>query len=421
MQQISWKCFRLVTLLCIILFLCSCHRVGSAKVAVETKEILYNYSGLNEIDTLINNAITNNAFSGAVVSVVHGDTVIYEKAYGYKQVKPKKKRMNVETMFDIASISKCVSTLTAIMQLVENDKIQLDDPVKKYLPDFAPWFSTSGKIDITIRQLLMHTSGLSAGLSMSTVISLEKSWGGSNTIKFVDYISKEAKRNFRPGSSVLYSCLNYIVLQGIVEKVTGQRLCDYAQKNIFDVLDMKHTMYFTSENDVSGYDIASTEVQANGEALNGRVHDPLARILNGGNSGNAGVFTNVQDLARFSLVIMNNGQDKSSGRRILKETTVHEITMPTALNQTKSRVLGWEYNSSYVGKLNTHNCICHTGYTGTSIVIDMDTKTAIILLTNRVHPKDKRENMKLLAQVRKKLSNIVADKLKLLKNTDFTH
>lgn len=410
MQQISWKCIWAVPLLCITIFLCSCHRVEAAKVTKAKKVAAKSYGGFKEVDTLINNAIASSVFPGAVVAIVHDDSIIYKKAYGYRQVKPKRERMTVETMFDVASMSKCVSTATAIMQLAENHKLQIDDPVKKYLPDFAPWTSASGKVDITIRQLLTHTSGLSAGLATSTAVSLEKSWGGSSVTKCVEYISKKTKRNFCPGSSVLYSCLNYIALQGIVEKITGQRLCDYARKNIFEALGMSHTLYFTGNHDASAYNIASTTVQASGEALNGRVHDPLARILNGGNSGNAGVFTNAEDLARFSMAIMNGGLDRKSGHRILKESTVREMTTLSAKNQTNKRVLGWEYNSTIAGKLNAHHCICHTGYTGTSIVIDLDARAAVILLTNRVHPSDKREDMKRLAQVRKNLSNIVAAK-----------
>lgn len=122
-------------------------------------------------------------------------------------LEPKKEKMTCETLFDVASMTKCVATAPVIMRLIEGGYIKLDDPVKKYIKDFKPWSNGSESVDITIKQLLTHSSGLDAGLSMNTVNKLRSAWGKYDTKKFLSYIATKTKRNFRPGTSRLYSCL----------------------------------------------------------------------------------------------------------------------------------------------------------------------------------------------------------------------
>ena len=356
-----------------------------------------------KIDNLINKGIEEKIYPGAVVLVAKGHDILYKKAFGYSQVTPKKRRMTTETLFDVASMTKCVCTAPAIMKLLEENRISLHDPVKKYIPSFKPWNDGKSVVDITIQQLLTHSSGLSAGISSSEITRLRKQWKGYNSSKLVSYIATKTTRNYRPGTRRLYSCINYVVLQAIIEKVSGKRLSDYAQTNLFKPLAMSNTRFFPEgDNITNNINIATTTV-INGYALKGQVHDPLARLLNGGVSGNAGLFTTAGDLAKFSFFILYGKEG------VLKKQTIKRmITIPSSERKTVGRALGWEVNSSYVGGLRKDYCICHTGYTGTSIVIDLDAQTTIILLTNRVHPKDSSIHKKRLMSIRKQLSDIIA-------------
>lgn len=357
------------------------------------------------IDTLILSSINKDVFPGAVVSVVQGNEIIYLKAFGNRSLVPDTLPMTENTVFDIASLSKCIGTTPAVMQLIEKGEMSLNDKVNKYIPDFKPWISNGDTVDITILHLLTHSSGLDSYIS--NIKACAKRFDGHPEL-LIDKIATESKRNFKPGTKFLYSCLNFIILQNIVEKITGERLCDYVQKNIFDVLQMKNSCYFTTNDTIpADWIIAPTEVMPDGNPLLGRVHDPLARILKNGNSGNAGIFSTAKDLSLFCMAIMNEGTYED--HQILKAETVDMmVNKPFENDSVIGRALGWDVSSSHshiIGdKLSQHCCICHTGYAGTSIVMDLDARVAIILLTNRVHPKDTGS----LKYTRKELSNIVS-------------
>ena len=206
----------------------------------------------------------------------------------------------------------------------------------------------------------------------------------------------------------MYSCLNFVTLQNILQRVTGERLCDYAQREVFDRLGMKHTCYLPEETrpDLLPL-IAPTTVQADGLPLLGRVHDPLARRLNGGNSGNAGVFSDAEDLSVIAAAILGGGE--VCGRRVLKPETVRLMaTVPEENDPSVGRALGWDVSSSHSspnGHLTTPGrTLCHTGYTGPSMVIDLDAGFAVVLLANRVHPEDDGS----LKEMRAAVSDIVA-------------
>ena len=250
-------------------------------------------------------------------------------------------------------------------------------------------------------------------------------FGSNQPDSLMRVIAAEVDRHFRPGSDFLYSCLNFITLQHILETVTGERLCDYAESHVFAPLGLKHTCYFPLEEDLRTPArhrdllplVAPTEVQSDGSVLKGAVHDPLARLANGGNSGNAGVFSNAVDLSRICMMVMNQGiarKDKKLGfyeedTRVLSPSTVRVMTtIPPENAPSVGRALGWDVKSEHSGLrgdlFNPEKTLMHTGYTGTSLVIDLDTRTAIILLTNRVHPTDDGSVSRLRALV----SNIVA-------------
>ena len=376
---------------------------------------------LAQVDRVINDAIAAKEIPGAVLSVVRGNDIVYLKAYGNKSVVPTVEPMTTETLFDLASVSKCVGTTLAFMQLIENGYVRLTDNVDRYIPNFKPWKDPeSGEtVDITIRDLLSHSSGLTPYINADTFV---KEYGGNDPEKMEQYIATEIKRNFRPGTDFMYSCLNFVTLQRILERVTGEKLYEYAQKNVFDVLGLRHTCYFpliytpavSNSAELAGL-CAPTEVQADGKPLVAQVHDPMARMIMGGNSGNAGVFSNAEDLSVVCAAVMNGGVlvDKKGraleSTRILSPATVRLMTtIPSQNDPSVGRALGWDKKSSHSGLrgdlFNPETTIMHTGYTGTSIVIDMESKTAVILLTHRVHPQDKGG----VGRLRALVANIVA-------------
>lgn len=376
---------------------------------------------LAQVDRVINDAIAAKEIPGAVLSVVRGNDIVYLKAYGNKSVVPTVEPMTTETLFDLASVSKCVGTTLAFMQLIENGYVRLTDNVDRYIPNFKPWKDPeSGEtVDITIRDLMSHSSGLTPYINADTFV---KEYGGNDPEKMEWYIATEIKRNFRPGTDFMYSCLNFVTLQRILERVTGEKLYEYAQKHVFDVLGLRHTCYFpliytpaaSNSAELAGL-CAPTEVQADGKPLIAQVHDPMARRIMGGNSGNAGVFSNAEDLSVVCAAVMNGGVlvDKKDrpleSTRILSPLTIRLMTtIPSQNDPSVGRVLGWDKKSSHSGLrgdlFNPETTIMHTGYTGTSIVIDMESKTAVILLTHRVHPQDKGS----VGRLRALVANIVA-------------
>lgn len=368
---------------------------------------------LSRVDSVIEKSITDKDIPGAVISVVRGDKIVYLKAYGNKSVVPEMEPMMTEAVFDLASLSKCVGTTLSFMRLIERGYVRLNDDVDMYIPGFKPWVDPKTKevVDITVRDLMTHSSGLSPYISVNDYV---KEFGNDSPDNAERYIATRVRRNFRPGTDFMYSCLNFITLQRILEKVTGEKLYEYAQRNVFDVLGLSHTCYFPSEGGMAVANAeeirslcAPTEVQPDGKPLVASVHDPLARLVMSGNSGNAGLFSDARDLSLVCAAIMNHGE--INGKRILSPATVDLMnTIPEQNDPSVGRALGWDKKSSHSGPrgdlFDPDTTIEHTGYTGTSIVIDMKTKTAIVLLTNRVHPEDKGAVGRLRAQV----ANIVA-------------
>lgn len=380
-------------------------------------------AGLERCDSAIFAAIGDGQFPGAVLCVVQGDKIVYEKAYGHKRLYPNEDPMTTGTVFDLASLSKCVGTTISFLQLVEQGLVDLDATVDTYLPEFVPWTDGVDTVRITVRQLMTHTSGLQA---IAGVLELGRRKADGKPQMLRDYIMKELPRKARPGTERIYGCPNFITLQYILETVTGERLCDYAQEHVFDVLDLQHTCYFPTDQRIPKKilgTIAPTEVffregtdpqqlgrrTKYGRPLIGQVHDPTARRFNCGNSGNAGVFSTAEDLAVLCAELMAGGEWQ--GRRILKPETVEMMSLPQP--GAFGRTLGWDAQSpaaEFAGEaFRKDRTICHTGYTGTSVVIDFDRQIAVILLTNRVHPRDEGG----VGKTRRAVSDIVAEVLNI--------
>lgn len=349
---------------------------------------------LKYADEAIRKAIDEKIIPGAVLAVVRQGKMAYLKAYGNKQVYPSVEPMEVNTVFDMASCSKSISTAIATMILVERGKIRLNDKVSVYLPSFTD--------NIRVIDLLTHTSGLPA---YAPVADLKAKYGAPNPDALVGYIAT-CKRDTLPDATFKYSCLNFITLQRIIEVVSGRNLRDFAKENIFDVLGMTHTDYNPAGETLAL--CAPTERQKDGCMLKGLVHDPLARELNGGVSGNAGVFSCANDLAILVAALLNGGE--YNGRRILSPMGVQAMSHVPECRSAFGRALGWDVSSPFSsnkGDLFGPNTYGHTGYTGTSITIDPDSQTSVILLTNRVHPEDKGE----VGRLRSVVANVVASSI----------
>ncbi len=352
---------------------------------------------LANADAIINNSIKAGEVPGAVLAVVRDGKMVYLKAYGNKSVLPEVKKMDVNTVFDMASVSKSIGTTLSFMQLIEQGKVRLTDNVANYIPGFKGYIDpeTGKEIEIRVVDLLTHSSGLPP---YAPADELVKRYGSPNPAGLMEYIST-CKRDFKPTTKFQYSCLNFITLQNILQNVTGVTLAEYAKKNVFDVLGLKHTMYNPTGKTLEM--CAPTEKQKDGSVLCGKVHDPLARLMNDGNSGNAGVFSNAEDLAIIAAALMNGGS--YNGKRILGKLTVDTMTRVPEQVKSLGRSLGWDNYSPYASNngnlFHPEKTFGHTGYTGTSLIIDPTAKISVILLTNRVHPEDKGSVVRLRALV----------------------
>jgi len=340
---------------------------------------------------VIERAIAEHHIPGAVLVVGHDGAVVYRKAYGERWLEPRRERMTVDTVFDLASLTKVVVTTVAVMQLFEQGLVRMSDPVAKYLPEFAQ----NGKEDITVRQLLTHFSGLPQDLD------LKSAWEGKATAYQMAFAAAPV---MPPGSKFMYSDVNFIVLGALVERVSGQTLDAYAAAHIFAPLHMTRTCF----NPPASWraSIAPTQYDESEHMLWGVVHDPTARRM-GGVAGHAGVFSTADDLAKFAQALLDGGDG------ILSAATVAKMTQPEQPPSAPVlRGFGWDINSPYStnrGDLFPVGSFGHTGFTGTSIWIDPTTQSYVILLTNAVHPRGKGNAIAL----RSKVATAVAASLKL--------
>lgn len=356
------------------------------------------------LDDIINEAVKNKDFPGADILVARRGKVVFRKVYGDSQWIPERMSLKKSMMFDLASITKPVATATSIMILVERGKIRLWDKVKDYIPEFSVYVDEDGRTheDARLWHLLTHTSGLPPYCDAQEI---EDKYGAPCPVDIlVDHIGQLEKTN-APGTEFHYSCLGYISLARIVKIVTGQSIAEFSKENIFDPLGMNHTTYIPSDEFQTL--CVPTEV-FDGVPLIGVVHDPLAR-LQGGISGNAGLFSTADDLAIFAQMMLNGGQIGT--KRILSPLTVARMTSVFPEVKFAGRGLGWDLNSTYStngGDLFGELSYGHTGYTGTSIWIDPETQTFVIFLTNRVHPDDSGA----IVSIRSQVANIVASSIR---------
>lgn len=322
-------------------------------------------------------------FSGAVGLLAHHGVIVdryavggalrYADAAGTELPADQQVPMRNDTIFDMASISKLFTSIT-VLQLVERGRLTVDTPVSRFFPEFA----TGDKAAVTVRMLLTHTSGFDA----DPVPSL---WAGYPDIPSRREAVLASPLKNKPGTTYLYSDINLLTLGFLVEKLTGQPLDQVVRERITAPLGMTDTGYNPPASKLAR--IAATEFETNPPRglVRGVVHDENAWAL-GGVAGHAGVFSTAGDMAVLAQAILNGGSYR--GHRILREETVRE--MLTNYNQQfpdDAHGLGFELDQPwYMGALASPVTAGHTGFTGTTLVIDPESRSFAILLTNRVHP-----------------------------------
>ncbi len=343
---------------------------------------------LAALDTAIGDAITAKKLPGGVLWLEHNGAT-HRKVYGHRALTPAPEPTTEDTIYDAASLTKVVATTTALMQLVERGKLDLDAPVARYLPAFA----ANGKNVITIRHLMTHMSGLRAGIPATPA------WTGYEAA--IQLACAESLRH-APDSAFLYSDINYIVLGEVVRLVSGQRLNDYVAKEVFAPLKMNDTGYLPPASKLAR--VAPTEL-VEGKMIHGVVHDPTARRM-GGVAGHAGLFTTTADLARFARMLLNAGE--LEGVRVLGAASVAEMTR-VQNDGSDRRGLGWDIDSRYSGPRGrwfpAGASYGHTGWTGTSLWVDPATSSFMIFFSNRVHPDGKGD----VTPLRREIATIAAE------------
>jgi serine-type D-Ala-D-Ala carboxypeptidase len=337
-----------------------------------------NSKQFSDVDTLVNNAIYNKAFPSAVVLVWKDGNTIYEKSFGNFTYDKNSPKVTTNTIYDIASLSKVVATTTAAMLCVDRNLFSLDDKVVKYIPQFG----VNGKEVITIKNLLIHNSGLVAWKKF-----YEKNLTSEEVLKEI----YESELDYKTGEKTVYSDLGIITLGKIIEKVTKKTLDVFCKEEIFDPLQMNSTVY--NPNDSLKKLCAPTEIDNywRMKTLQGEVHDETSALLNGV-AGHAGLFSIANDIAKLMAVLMNYG--KLNNKQFIKESTVKYFTKK--YSNESSRAIGWDTKSetgSSAGNYFSNNSFGHTGFTGTSIWADTERNLFVVFLTNRVYPT--RENGKL--------------------------
>ncbi|MGE5323223.1 MAG: exo-beta-N-acetylmuramidase NamZ domain-containing protein [Actinomycetota bacterium] len=321
------------------------------------------------VDGLVQHQVDDLAITGAVLLVGHNGHVVHRKAFGYRALSGRRREpMTIDTIFDLASLTKVVATTPSVMRLLQYGQIRLEDPLSRYIPDFG----MNGKESITIRELMTHYSGLPPDLELNVP------WSGQDT---AFRMAHEEKLQFPPGSRFVYSDINFIELGELVQRVSGMSLDKYAEAHVFQPLGMTHTRFLPPRSWVRK--IAEVLAADDKHILRGEVHDPTAERM-GGVAGHAGVFSTAGDLALYAQALIDR-------RKILSPDIIEKMTTPQQPpNALDVRGLGWDIDSPFSsnrGALLPVGSFGHTGYTGTSMWIDPYTNTYIILLTNTVRPR----------------------------------
>ncbi len=325
---------------------------------------------LAEIETEMNRAIEEHRLPGGVIWI-ESQGAVYHKAFGHRAIVPQAEPMTEDTIFDVASMTKVLATVPALMLLRERGKLNIDELARTYLPEFTG----GGKEAITLRHLLTHTSGFDRALSQFP------DWAHFPKA-FQAICAQQLARP--PGTLHVYSDINFIILGELFQRVSGERLDKFVAREIYRPLKMGDTSFLPTADKLPR--IAPTE-KIGSEVLRGKVHDPKGRAM-GGVAGHAGVFTTAADLARFARMMLNQGE--LDGVRIFQPATIKLMTSVQTGDQVEARRgLGWDIDSDFSrprGNIFPIGSYGHSGFTGCSLWIDPFSRTFVMLLSNRVHP-----------------------------------
>ena len=360
-------------------------KISEYKPGIEVKRVLPEAVGANNnyIERFMESAIKDSAWPGGVLLAAKNGNIFYHKGHGFHTYESKKP-VRSSDIFDLASITKVISTTSGIMKLVDKNKIDLDKPVVSYLPNFKGKKKKykKQKSEITVRDLLSHSSGLPA---FKQYFKMEK----TREVILENIYDTEPVRE--KGDTTIYSDVGAIMLGELIEKASGFPLDIFVDSLIFKPLGMGTTFYNPPEEKIKR--VIPTEIDPKGNLIHGYVHDENAHSL-GGVAGHAGLFSTAKDLAIFSQMMLNKGL--YGWKRIFKQETVDLFTKRANLVSQSSRCLGWDSPSgaSSGGVYLSDASYGHGGYTGTTLWIDPDNEIIVILLTNAVHPNRKNKDPK---------------------------
>lgn len=366
-------------LFCCLISLCL---FFSTTVVFAADDVL-DFGRIATIDLLMERAISNNLIAGGVVVIGNHAGILSSAARGRLSDRPDAPLLNEQTIFDLASLTKVIATTPAVMKLLDEGCISLQDPLTHWFPEFKG----SELENVTILHLLTHTSGLT-DFEMST----------DQAMKTAIQKAAAEKNRPQPGSSFNYADINFILLGELVHRVSGKTLDAFCAEELFAPLVATETMFLPTPN-------LADRIAPTLGISSGTVQDRNARLL-GSVAGHAGLFSSAQDLARFARLMLAGGS--LDGRRILSEQAVKQMTSPLSCqNGAVVRGLGWDMNSPYSapkGRLFSEASFGHTGYSGSSIWIDPKQNLFVVLLTNRLNY----QNIRRFNQLRSDISTIAA-------------
>ena len=332
------------------------------------------------IDSIVAEGMSKQAFPGCQVLAMQDGKILFRKAYGRQTYDPASPLVNMETVYDLASVTKMVSTTLAMMKLVETGKVKLDDPLSRYLP----YLKHTDKQHITIRQAMSHVARLK---------SFDTYWKEARNAEepFESVISQVVATPLLTQSGYVYSDLGFILLGDLVQHVSGQRLDIFVHRHFYSPMGLCNTAYNPLERGIDSLRIAPTENDNHyrNRLVRGVVHDENAYAM-GGVSGHAGVFSTADDLARILTMLLNGGE--YDGKRYLKEETIKTFNTCYYTSEGCRRALGFDKpllsgrGGSACDEV-SKSSFGHTGFTGTMVWVDPEYKLIYIFLSNRVCPK----------------------------------
>ena len=332
----------------------------------------------DDIAPRVERAIADRQLPGCVIACGRSGGLVYLQAFGHRAVEPDRVPMTVDTVFDLASLTKPIATATSIHLLAERGRLALTDPVARHLPGFEQ----RGKHDLTVLDLLTHRSGLLADNALA-----DYQHGPEESLRRICALGLKAPR----GSRFIYSDVNYIVLGEVVQRVAGESLAEFTRRELFEPLQMAATGYRPGPELRTR---TAPTTRREGKWIVGDVHDPRAHLLDGV-AGHAGLFSTASDLARFARCLLSGGS--LEGRQLLRPETVATLTAGHAIpgatpGSSVWRTAGWDRQSGYSinrGVGFGPRAFGHGGFTGTVLWIDPDRDLFCVFLSNRVHPDGK--------------------------------